>query len=83
MKEQTDTFAERNFMVRVLFIEYSHGKQRTYAEAWLTQKHPYGYFIDYFDTLDSALKTKRIDDETRHERNGYKHEYVIYELKVV
>jgi hypothetical protein len=83
MKKITSRFANRNFMVRCLFIKYARGESHQYAECWLEQKHPYGYSIDYFDTIESARSAIACDDSKRHDEAGYKHEYVIYRMEVV
>jgi hypothetical protein len=82
MDKDKETFAFRNYMVRVLFTKYSHGEARCYAEAWLEQKHPFGYSIDYFDTEESARSAIAADNFTRNDQAGYNHEYVIYKLEV-
>ena len=83
MKEEKERFASRNFMVRILFHKFGHGVSHCYAEAWLEQKHPFGYSIDYFDTEESARAAISADNFTRHNKMGYKREYVIYKLEVV
>lgn len=81
--EIVDTFANRNFMIRIQFIKYSRGESHCYAESWLMQRHPYGYFIDYFDTIESAKSSIAGDNAQRHNKLGYKHNYILYKLEEI
>ena len=70
-------------MVRILFIKFSRGVSHCYSESWLQQPHPYGYSIDYFDTVESARAAIVGDDTQRHDESGYKHEYTIYKMEEI
>ena len=76
----------RNFMV-----EFSHHKKvkpdENYpdgdyriASGWLSQKHPYGYNIDYFETRDDAISAIERCNKENPQDPGYWLTYIVYSL---
>jgi hypothetical protein len=79
-------FADRNYMVEVYGwtpVKNKGTDLHNFCTAWLRQKHPYGYDIDYFDTVSDAECAIQRAKERNPDTDKYRWTFKVYRLEEV
>jgi hypothetical protein len=60
--------------------QYNNNEPHHFCDFWLNQRHPYGYMIDYFNTLEDAQKAIEKEKQVRPDTEKYWYTFTIYKL---